>query len=176
MHRPSPQRARCLLELAGGSPDATGLPRRDNWCMKRFHELLNRWAWLLVIVSGVVTCLSPPVWATINGDGRVAPASAGEVAFYLGFLGFELSPFLALAAISRRMAWWVSVPAAIGCAAFMLATVRDVAHSHSSTAAVALFFAPLLVLFAVLVLLGITEAVRVLRSWIKGRGRTIGQW
>jgi hypothetical protein len=130
-------------------------------------ERMRRHSWLILIVIGL---------ATLATAGAASVTSAASSRFAVEFLAFELTPFLALAAVARRLPWSVSLVAAIGFSALTLATFRDVRDSTSSTASIALIVLPIVLVLAVPVLLAVCEAVRLVRLRLAGETVALPGW
>ncbi len=130
-------------------------------------ERMRRHSWLIVIVIGLATLAAAGVGSAMSGASE---------RFAVEFLVFELTPFLALAAVAQRLPWWVCLVAAIGFSALTLATFRDVRDSTSSTASIALLFLPIILVLAVPILLAVCEAVRVVRLRLAGGTVAMPGW
>jgi hypothetical protein len=115
-------------------------------------RLLRKRVPVLVIGVGVVSLLTSSDWRDV-----LQVPSAGALAFVV----FELSPFLALAFVARRLAWWAAVACTLVFGAVMVETARDVSQSSSSTASLAFLVVPVVLLVALLVVIAMSEAVRV---------------
>lgn len=102
-----------------------------------------------------------PLWI---GDGY----GVGTVLF---LLALEAIPFLALAAVSTSMPWWLGVAAATAFGALTDSGIKSIHDSTSSTAAVAIPFIPLFLLAAVAFLLAACDVVALVR--LRAHGGTI---
>jgi hypothetical protein len=112
-------------------------------------NLMTRHRRAMVICIGVGFAVVGPLWA---GGGY----GIGDVAF---FLALEAIPFLALAAVSTDMPWWLGVSAATVFGAFTDSGMRSIQDSTSSTAVIAIPFIPLILLAAVPLLLAACDVV-----------------
>jgi hypothetical protein len=125
---------------------------------------MKRHVRLVVIAIGLATYLGAAIWSATSTGPISAPTSVGEIAAVAGFLLFEMTPFLALAVIARRLSWWLTLAVALGFSALTLETAREMNDSTSSTASLALIIVPIALLMAVPILLALSEGVRVIRS------------
>jgi hypothetical protein len=112
----------------------------------------------LVIGIGTVFAAAGPLWV---GGGY----GVDGVVF---LLALEAIPFLALAAVSTDMPWWLGASAATVFGAFTDSGMRSIHDSTSSTAVIAIPFIPLILLAAVPVLLAACDVV------VLGRHRARG--
>jgi hypothetical protein len=112
----------------------------------------------LVIGIGVVFAAVGPFWV---GDG----SGVGGIVF---FLGLEAIPFLALAAVSTDMPWWLGVSAATVFGALTDSGIRSIENSTSSTAVIEIPFIPLVLLVAVPLLLAACDVVVLGRHRVHG--------
>src|SRR5579871_6159568 len=87
-----------------------------------------------VLGVGVAFALAAPLWVGAGHDGK------GRMLFALAL---EAVPFLALAAASDEMPWWVAIAAAGVFGAFTDSSVKDITDSTSSTAVIAIPLVPL---------------------------------
>ena len=94
---------------------------------------------VLVIGIGAVFAAVSPLWV---GDG----SGVSDIVFALGL---EAIPFLALAAVSTDMPWWLGISAATAFGAFTDSGIKSIFDSTSSTAVIAIPFIPLILLAAV---------------------------
>lgn len=92
----------------------------------------------------------------------------GAVVF---LLALEAIPFLALAAVSTDMPWWIGVSAATVFGAFTDSGIKSIHDSTSSTAVIEIPFIPLILLAAVPFLLAACDVVALGRH--RARGGTI---
>jgi hypothetical protein len=112
-----------------------------------------------VLGTGVAFALAAPTWI---GHG------AGGVTGVLFVLAIEAIPFLALAAAADELPWWLAVATAGAFGGLTDAGLRDVANSTSSTAAIGLFFIPLVLLLAVPCLVAVCDTVALSRLALRG--------
>jgi hypothetical protein len=112
----------------------------------------------MVIGIGAVFAAVSPLWVG-NGSG------VGGIVFVLGL---EAIPFLALAAASTNMPWWLGVSAATAFGVFTDSGIKSISDSTSSTAVIAIPFIPLILLAAVPLLLVACDVV------VLGRHRARG--
>jgi hypothetical protein len=129
---------------------------------------MKRHIWLVVIAIGLATYLGAAIWSATSTGPISPPTGLGEIAAIAGFLLFEMTPFLALAAIAQRLSWWLTLVVAIGFSALTLETAREMKDSTSSTASLGLLIVPIALLMAVPILLALSEGVRVIRSRLAG--------
>ena len=115
-----------------------------------------------VLGTGVAFALAAPTWVGHHQNG---------VSGILFVLALEAIPFLVLAAAADQMPWWLALAAAGAFGAFTDSGVKDVAASTSSTAAIAIPFIPLILLFAVPCLVALCDVVAVVR--LRARGGTL---
>jgi hypothetical protein len=130
----------------------------------------------IVACIGVLSCVAVSFWGDSADDGPSYPLHASDHAGIVLVFGFQLSPFLALAG-ARRLSPWVSLPAALAFGALLRDAQHEVAHSTSSTAPVLIFFAPLMLLMAVPLLVACSETARLVRRHLAGGATTRpGRW
>jgi hypothetical protein len=115
----------------------------------------------MVIGIGAVFAAAGPFW--VGGGSGV-----GGIVFVLAL---EAIPFLALAAVSTDMPWWLGVSAATVFGAFTDSGIKSIHDSTSSTAVIEIPFIPLILLAAVPFLLAACDVVVLGRH--RARGGTI---
>jgi hypothetical protein len=132
----------------------------------------------IILAIGLASCLTAWAWTGVAVDDSTATLpSLQEFGGIALLLGFQLSPFVALAAASRRLTRWGSLAAAVVFAGLMLEAQREVIDSTSSTAVILIFFAPLILVMAVPILVAAAEVVRLVRLRMAGgRIPRPGRW
>jgi hypothetical protein len=123
----------------------------------------------IILAIGVASCLSAWAWSGVAVDDSMATLpSVQELGGITLLLCFQLSPFVALAAASRRLTRWGSLAAAVVFGGLLLEAQREVIDSTSSTAVILIFFAPLILLMAVPILAAAAQVVRLVRLRLAG--------
>jgi hypothetical protein len=112
-----------------------------------------------VVAVGVAFAVAGPTWIGHGRDG------VGAIVF---LLALEAIPFLALAAASDEMPWWLALATAGTFGALTDSGVRDIATSTSSTAAIATPFIPLVLLAAVPCLIAVCDVIALAHVRIRG--------